>query len=303
MAAFFATFSNFLVRMTFSEQSLVVFFFSFLGVYLGILYLENRELKYLVISGVGFGLAMLTKYNAPFFIMAYLVFSAFYLKKKGEVVFSKKNIKHLIVFLLVLFVFALPFLSFNYFIYKESGLVDVYFSRIISVQKAQEVYGSLGGQENSFFDNLLKFSNYGNYKLLYKTDLALLVFGLIGLGAFVKRKKGIALWFFLIFLLIPFVLQSAGAPLQKHFAFMPFLFSIPAGYGFMALTEKFGERKKLLRLVLAAVLLVFMLIGLGVAHGTPPNYLSQGEVSQLKSFINDNVKENDLIVFDSSNQA
>ena len=297
LAAFFVTFSSFLIRMTFSEHSLVVFFFSFLAIYFGLVYLESKKLYALIFSAVIFGLGFLTKYNAPFFILAFLMFSVFYLKSHKEAVFSGRNVKHLIIFLAIIFVLVLPILSFNYFIYKEKGIVDVYFSRVLKVEAAQELYQGLGGQERSFFDNMTIWTNYGNYKLLYKTDPALLLLSLIGLGLFFIRKKGRALSFFFIFLLIPFVLQSAGAPLQKHFAFMPLLFAIPAGYGLNWILGKF--KGKIMKALLILFILVIMIVSLGNAHGTPFDYFSKSDTSQLKSFINGEVEENGLIVFDS----
>ncbi len=298
MSAFFVTFSSFLIRMTFSEQSLLIFFFVFFGTYLGMVYLDNKKLRYLIFSGVLFGLGFLTKYNSPFFIVSFIVFSAYYSRRRGEIIFSKRNIKHFILFLCIIFIFVIPVLSFNYLIYKEMGIVDVYFSRVIGVEKAQELYAGLGGQERSFFDNLLIWSNYGNYKLVYKTDPVILLFSVLGLGLFIRKKRNIALFFFLSFLIIPFVLQSAGAPLQKHFAFMPFLFSIPAGYGLNWTMDRFGSVKSV-RWAIIIVLLALMFVSLGIAHGTPGNYFSKSDTSQLKEFLNDNVRKDDLVIFDS----
>ncbi len=296
-AAFFATFSNFLVRMTFTEAALIVFFFCFLGAYFGLIYLKKRELKWLVLSGVVFGLGLLTKYNTPFFIMSFLVYSAYFIKSKKEIVFSKNNIKNLFIFISILFLFALPFLSFNYLLYKDKGIVDVYFSRIINLEKTQELYGGLAGQGNSFFDNLLNIKNYGNYSLLYHTDIVILIFSLFGIFLWIKDKRKHELVFFIIFLVIPFVLQSAGSPLQKHFSFMIILFSLPAGYSINFIFEKISSWKMIF--LIAILLSAFLIYNLNIAYGTPQNYFSKSPTSQLKSWINSNVEENSLIVFDS----
>src|SRR3989338_8567403 len=180
-ASFFVAFSNFLVRMTFSEQSLVIFFFIFFATYFGLNYLESHKTKHLVWCAIGFGLVFITKYNAPFFIIAFLCFAFYHYRSAGQQVFSKPNRNKLILFLLVIFVICLPFLSFNYILYKEKGVVDVYFSRLIHLEKTQELYGGLAGQENSFFDNLLNPSVYNQLQLPFKTDLLMLIFGLFGL--------------------------------------------------------------------------------------------------------------------------
>jgi len=296
-AAFLVTFSSFLVRMTFNEQSLVVLFFVFFGVYSGIRYLENKSLKWLLFSGIGFGLGLLTKYSAPFFILAFLVFAYFKEKEKKEAIFSKKHIKHLLIFLLIIFLFALPILAFNYFIYQEKGIVDVYFSRVINVEKAQQLYGSLAGQETSFFQNLLNPNYYSGYKVLYKNDLLISLFGLLGLGLLVKRKEKIPLKFILLFLIIPFILQSGGSALQKHFAFLPFIFAIPAAYGLNEFINK--TSKKTVKIIMLSLITLIMIMGLGSSYGTPSNYLSKSGTASLKSFINNNVGVNDLVILDS----
>ena len=83
-AALMTALSPFLIRNTFGEASLVVLFFCFFGVYLGLLYLNTKKYLYLILSGILFGLGFLTKYNAPFFILSFLIFSLvfLYIRKK-----------------------------------------------------------------------------------------------------------------------------------------------------------------------------------------------------------------------------
>ena len=285
--------------MTFSEQSLIVLFFSMFATYIGIMYLDKRKINFLIISGSLFGLAFLTKYNAPFFLMSFLIFSMYYVKSKREKIFTSRNFKHFIILALVVFAFSLPIFSFNYFIYKEGGILDVYFSRIINLDKTQEVYGSLAGQENSFFDNLFNINNYGNYNLLFYTDPAMLLFSLIGLFLLFKERKKVPAVFFLTFLIVPFILQSAGAPLAKHFTFMAFILAIPAGYSLNKLMKINLFNKKGPQIIFILILITVLLLSVGVSRGTPPNYLSKSDTSQLKTFINKNVDKGDLIVFDS----
>lgn len=296
-AAFFATFSNFLVRMTFSEQSLVVFFLSFLGVYLGMLYLDSKNINWIICSGVFFGLALLTKYNAPFIILSFLIFSAYYMKLEG-LEFNKKTLKPFGIFILILIIAFIPVIAFNYFIYQEKGIVDVYFSRVVHVEKAQQLYASLAGQENSFLGNFFNLGNYGNYNLIYHTDLIMLIFGIVGLGLWFKRNNRLSIAFFFLFLIIPFLLQSAGAPLAKHFAFIQILFAIPAGYALNGLFEKYFQNKKYIQIIVLLIIAILMVINLGNAYSTPSNYASKSATSELKDYINKNIKDNELIVFD-----
>ncbi len=297
LSAFFVTFSSFLIRNTFGEASLIVIFFSFVGVYFGLIYLEEKTYTSIILSGIFFGLGVLTKYNAPFFLLGFLVYSLVFFKLKKETIFTKKNIYSLIILLIIVFLFSLPFITLNYLLYKDKGITDVYFSRVIQTNKTQEIYGGLAGQGNSFANNLLNPGNYGNYALPFHADLIILIFGLLGLGYLIFRKQYYILSFLLIILIIPFIFQSAGAPLSKHFVFMFFLLSISAGYGLYNLLKSFNKRK--FNYIIIAVLVILMIINLGSSYSTPFNYFDKSPTSQLKSFINTNINSNNLIVFDN----
>ncbi|MEK6881983.1 MAG: glycosyltransferase family 39 protein, partial [Nanoarchaeota archaeon] len=78
LAALFVTFSTFLIKLTYTEQSLVVLFFSILGIYLGLDYIDKEKPATFYLSAVMFGLALLTKYSAPFFILSFLIFAPVY---------------------------------------------------------------------------------------------------------------------------------------------------------------------------------------------------------------------------------
>jgi len=296
-SAFFVTFSSFLIRMTFSEESLLVLFFSFFAVYLGMEYLDSKKIKFIVFSGILFGLAILTKYSAPFFILSFLIYAAYYIKTKKEKIFTRQNIKHLILFLIIIFLFAVPFLTFNYLLYKDKGIVDVYFSRIIQLESTQKLYGSLAGQQDSFFDNLFNPVMYHNTTLLYDTDLLLLLFAILGVISMFINKNKKQLVFFFIFLIIPFFLQTGGSSLQKHFAFMHFLAAIPAGLFLNKILNKVN--KKSIKILIISVIVILMFINLGTSYGTPQDYFLKSSNSQLKSYINKNVKDSNLIIFDS----
>lgn len=292
--ALFVTFSSFLIRMTFTEQSLVVLFFIFSGIYFGLLFINKPSNRILILCSLFFGLAMLTKYNAPFFIISFGLYCLYYRTLGKENKFL--NTKNVLTLIIILFIFSMPFLSFNYLLYKQKGIVDVYFSRLVHLDSTQEIYGGLGGQENSFLDNLFNIGNYQSYKLPFFTDPLIVIFALYGLFILFKTNRN-ALIFTAIFLIVPFVLQSAGAPLQKHFAFMYLLLAIPAGIGFSNVLNFLKNKNfKKLALVLFIMISIFYL---GVANGTPSHYFSKSPNAELKSFINSEISDSNLIIFDS----
>jgi 4-amino-4-deoxy-L-arabinose transferase-like glycosyltransferase len=295
--AFLITFSTHLIRTTFTEASNIIFFLAFLGIYCGIKYLKTEKLKDLILAAVYFGLATLTKYNAPFYVLAFLLFGIYKFKSEKKEIFSKTNFKRISIFLLIIFMLSLPFLAFNFILQKDKGIIDVYFSRIIGSEKTQKLYSGLAGQKNSFFENMVSASTYRNLNLTYITDPLIFILALGGIFLVIKNKKKEQGFFLLIFFIVPYILQSSGSSLQKHFLFMPLLFSILAGYFlaeiFIKINHKFFKKAIILTLI------IFFLICIGNSSGTPPNYFSQSESSQLKNFINENVEENDLLVFDT----
>jgi len=297
-SAFFVTLSNMLIGHTYSEQSLVVLFFCMFGVYLGLEFLDTRKSYFIYLSAIIFGLALLTKYSAPFFIFSFLLFAAYYFKIKERKIFSKKNLNLLISFFIIILLLALPFLTFNYLLYQDKGITDVYFSRVVKTEATQELYGGLLGQEESFLSNLFDITKYRNVTLLFKANILLFFAGLYGLLLlFINRKKHrFAFAFLLLFLIIPFILQSAGSSLEKHFVFIPFFFSISAGFALTSILSKFNKKSTTILIVL--LLSLALLINLGTAYGRPPSLFTASPESQLKSFINQNAEEKDIILFD-----
>src|SRR3989344_2068508 len=252
LISLFVAFSNFLIKMTFTEQTLVVLFFSIFAIFCGLEYWDNQNKIWIMFSGILFGLAFLTKYSAPFFLLSFLIFTPFYAKSKSKKLLTKEAIGAYFLLACIILLFSLPFISFNYFLYKDKQIVDVYFSRVIHVEKAQELYQNLAGQDASFFQNLENPQSYMNFTLPFKTDLVLSLFALLGIFLCIRRKEYLSLKFVIISILTIFIFQSAGSTLQKHFAFMLFFLSMPAGY---ALDEVLRKAKSKKIIVLGVILL------------------------------------------------
>lgn len=296
LSAFLVTFSNFLIRMTYNESSLVILFFSMFGVFLGMEYIEKRKTWLLIFSPVLFGLGCLTKYSAPFFILAFIFFTPLYLKSKQQEIFTKNNFKALLLFIFIILLFCLPFLTFNYLLYKDKGIVDVYFSRVITLESTQQLYSGLLGQDRALSQNLFREQTLYNTLIPFKTDLILSIFAILGIFLLILKKQRIPIYFSLLFLIVPFILQSIGSGLEKHFVFMVFVLSIPAGFGLEYLLSKIKSLN--IKKIALMVLILLMFVNLGNQYGTPSDYFSKSETSQIKKFVTDNVNKDDLIVVD-----
>ncbi|MGV8131574.1 MAG: ArnT family glycosyltransferase [Candidatus Pacearchaeota archaeon] len=296
-SSFFVAISTFLIRMTFTEQSLLVLFFVVFAFICGLKYVNTGKVLWVYLFGVGFGLASLTKYSAPFFFISFALFIGYLYERKKTNLKGKINFKNVFMILGIIFIFSLPFLAFNLFIYKQSGIVDVYFSRIIHVDKAQQLYSGLAGQGESFFQRISNPDSYGQYKLPLITDPVLTLFAIFGFYIMFKKKESVVMSFVLIMLLIPFILQSGGSALQKHFAFMPLFLSIPAAYGLIGLKDKIKDKKMMISLI--SIIFISIILSWGTSYGTPDNLFKQSATSELKSFLNDKVESSDLIILDT----
>ncbi len=296
-SAFFVSFSTFLIRMTFTEHTLLLLFFSSLGILFGLRFIRSDKKQWVYLSGLSFGLAILTKYSAPFFIIAFALFAGYWYERNNKS-FNKNNLKSVLVFIIILTISALPFLAFNYFIYQDKGIVDVYFSRIIHIEKTQQIYQGLAGQGESFFERLTTLSSYSQYKLPFITDPILTLFAIAGIYLMFRKKEIYTLVFLSIMILVPFILQSGGSGLQKHFAFMHFFLAIPAGLALKELYDKLANRNRI-KNIIYIILIILLLISIGTVYGTPDNFSKKSATSELKSYINEKVKPGDLVILDS----
>lgn len=294
-SSFFTAFCTFLIRMTFAETALVVLFIIMFSYLCGLYYIKTNRLFWLILFSIGFGVASLTKYSAPFFFIAFCIFLG-YFSEKNPLTSKIFKPKRVVLCIAIILLISTPFLAFNYFIYKDKGILDVYFSRIIPLEKTQQLYGDLSGQSESLLDNFKKWSSYSQYKLPIITDPIITLFGLAGVVILLRRKDKVIFPFFLLILITTFLLQSAGSNLQKHFAFIYFLLAIPAGISFVSLSKKINPKYKIWFYLL---ILIGLFISLGTSYGTPKNLFEKSATSELKSYINDKVGPEDLIIFDS----
>ena len=98
------TFSSYHILMTLTELDVAMVFFILLSSYFLIKHLKTNKLKYHITATILLGIGILTKNVGALFIPAYVLAILFYPKiKNKEKVFSKKNIKSLMIFFLIMF--------------------------------------------------------------------------------------------------------------------------------------------------------------------------------------------------------
>lgn len=295
-AATFACFSNFMIKLSVSEHSNLVFFLGFFGIYFGLRYLDNLKKEYLYLCGILFGLSCLTKYNGFFILFSFLLFVIYDFKMKNYRIFTKDNGKKILTLGFIILIFCMPFIAFNYFIYKEKGILDFQFTEVLKPEKSMEIYRGLAGVDKEFIPTVTSLNTYSNYDLIYKTDLVMFLIGLFGLYISYKQNKR-AFWFLSIILIAQFILQSWGSTLAKHFLFIHIIFSICAGVGMSSILSKFNLRYAKIGLTLIVLALIVFNLG-NVSLGAQP-LLSKSGTAELKGYLNANSDSKSLIVFDT----
>src|SRR3989344_2299721 len=123
ISAIILTFSSFHILMSLAEMDVAMMFFVLVSLFFLIKALKEKKDKYLPLSYLFLGIAILVKQIVIFFI---------YYKLKNK---EKINFKQILIFILIIFIVTLPVLTFNYLLHKDKGLVDLQFSRFFGIAK------------------------------------------------------------------------------------------------------------------------------------------------------------------------
>jgi len=135
IAAFLLAISPFCIANTIAEIDVMAMFFVLLSMLLFIKALKTSSTINYALSGIFMGLAIYTKVYALLFIPSLLLYSLYFNKKSDKSSFSKENFKKISIFLLAIFIFAIPALAHNYLLYKDKGFLDLQFTRTLGLGK------------------------------------------------------------------------------------------------------------------------------------------------------------------------
>ncbi len=261
ISAILLTFSSYHILTTITELDVPMVFFVLLSSYFLIKYLKEGIIKYHITATIFLGIGILTKNIAALFIPAYIIAILFYQRTENkEKILSKKNIKLLIIFFLIMFIIAFPTLVFNYILYQEKGITDLQFSRFLSGEN-KGIYQSISNTIQPFslkvllvsYDNgipgILKgFQHYWRYSLfLFLTFLAGIIIAL-------KRDKNWTIYLLTLFL-IPFIFLSGTSLLEKHFVFGVPIFCIFSSL-FIDKISQFGKKNS--KYIILILILIFL---------------------------------------------
>lgn len=281
------------------EQDIPVLFFIISTFYALIKGLNNNSKKYLLISGVLFGIGCMIKIYVAVLIIPYLGMILYYNKtKKFEI---KKNVRTLIYIALIMFLIVSPTLVYNYLNFKYNGVPTFFFVKFLGGaedNKIKEMYGWVSAGElyrekfslyEIFIDNFPDDSTKNSPGLwlglkdsLYPNAPYFLIFCLIGLILMLIKKgqsrssnkellddqrKEVSLTFerdYLIFyglyFIIPFLFLIESNTLTKHYIQFVAL-AIPfASYLIYKFYEKIKDKKIVLESEKRAYLCFALLI-------------------------------------------
>src|SRR3989344_5290429 len=301
IASILLTFSSFHILMTLTEMDVAMTFFMLLSSYFLIKYLKEGKLKYHITATVLLGIGILLKNIAALFIPAYILAILFYPKLKNkEKIFSKRNIKSLIIFILIMFIFALPTLTFNYILYKEKGLTDLQFSRFLFGEN-KGIYQSIASTIQPFSLKTLLIDQ-GNgipgvikgLEFYWQYEFILLILFLFGIIISIRKSLYWTIYLSLLFI-IPFVFLSGTSLLEKHFVFAVPIFCIFSSLFIDKLSNFSKKNSKYIILTLIIIILIFSIVIL-YKH---TRFSGKNVIQEAIEYKEKNIEKNSLVIVDS----
>jgi len=297
IASFLLAISAFHIIWALIEMDEAMIFFILLSFYFFIKDIKTKErISYL--SVIFMCVAILIKPIALPFIPAFVIYFLFITyKKQGSErqEFLNKNIKRIIVSVIIFLLFMTPIFAYNYILYKQKGITDVLFSRFFNINR--EIYSGLQGYDKGFlFSEIFSLG----IPLLIKASFfkynpaisALAVVGILLIFLITKYKKA---RFFVLLHILPFFFLLGSAQMQTHFVpFMPMV-TICASVFIIHLSNKFSNKinpKKLIYLLLILIFIVNMIILF-------PFFMSRSGVFKLREYTVSTIQDNDIVVVDA----
>ncbi len=291
ISAFLLTISSFHIKHPVMEMDMTFTFFALFSIYL---FLEKliKENKISLLAFLFLGLAILSK-SIPVTVIPGLIFAfiIFFLSKKTErkELLSKKNIKYILIGALILFISAIPILSYNYLLFKEKGLLDVMFARFLDI--GMNTFSSIEATLPSF--TLSMFFNQGIkatlYNFFFLNDLIILPLSLVGL-IIALRKKFVYSSMLLSTFLFTYIFLSGTSLLSNHFVFAPVIYSI-----FAALPIDYISKKIKFKYIIPIILLLILIVNI---YTLSPLLFSRSPTGQLREFANKEIDDNSLVIMD-----
>ncbi len=298
IASFLLAVSIFHITWSAAYQDQTMMFFVLLASYFFIKeYKERGTISYL--SALFLGVAILVKIITGIFILMFGFFMLGilykdYKKKTGK--FSQ-NFKRAVVFGLILLVAMTPIVAYNYFLYKDKGIVDLALAQFLRINAEYYTGPGLAHGQGFVIDKLPRnlYTVLSHY--FVREDLLVSLCGLVGLIYTASRfkKKNFGELFMVALCLFSLIFIASAIVLQTHYtSFFPF-FSIFAGGAFAFAETKVSHQgmRKYGLIVSVIVLLLFTIYSLRQP------LTSQSAIEKIRDYAIENIDAKTLVILDS----
>jgi len=302
IAAFLLAFSPFHITETIPEMDVAVMFFVLFGMLFFVKALKQDKRIMFVLSGMFIGTGILIKIYALLFVPALVIYSLYHIKKKDIV--KKKVIKNIFIFLVVVFIFCIVPLTYNYLLYKDKGFMDHIFTNTLGFgkEKSDKYYSWVVPYKHDYLAFFI--GSYGEIKeipffvyylkTIFNLDVIMILLGLIGLFLLAKKpEKDYLILLICVFFTVYLYLGSIPYFMTKHYIFLLILLTPLAALTLSKLTNIF---KKINPIIFILPIIIFQLFWVGsFIHG---DFYSKSPMNKLVDYKKD-IGENSLVVFDS----
>jgi 4-amino-4-deoxy-L-arabinose transferase-like glycosyltransferase len=310
IAAFLTSFSPFIIRSAFTDMDVMAFFFILLSLYCILNWLDKEKKYYILLAGLFFGIAQLTKIYTILFLPGFFAFILYWNAKNKKKSFDGKKIKAYLLFLLIFGIIFSPVLIHNYLLHADKGISDMQFARVLGLgkEKSAELYSWDPGWNakinlKSFFTGSEIFPEPHAWialRFVIFNDPIIFILGVIGLFFLFKKKKEV-FWLILIISALPFFYLTNIILLSKHFLFATVLLIFPTALLINEVYEK-SKNKNLIYIILITILL-FNIAYLGKIpenkYYVPYSIYYPNEIGKMMSYKAESIPENSLVLVDA----
>ncbi len=298
VAAFLLAISAYHITWTASYQDQTMMFFVLLASYFFIKeYKQSGKIS--IISAVFLAIAELVKIITGVFILVFGFFSLLILYKnyRGDKKLFRENFKRAVIFVVVLAVAMTPILAYNYFLYKQKGIVDLPFAQFLRINP--EFYTGPGLHHGEgFVINKLPRNLYNVFTLYFiREDLLIFLLASLGviytLGKFRRMRFGEAFLLGMFFFALLFI--ASAIVLQTHYtSFLP-LMSI-FGASLVVRLSNINSLKKHSKHIILAIMILILLFNL---WNIREPLTSKSALQKMREFSVSSIDKNSLVLVDS----
>ena len=300
VAAFLLSVSVFHITWTASYQDQTMMFFILMATFLFIKeYKEKKRIS--IIAAVFLAIAQLVKIITGVFVIVFGFFMLgiiieSYRKDKKQ---FRNNLKRAVIFIAILALAMTPIIAYNYFLYKDKGIVDLPLAQFLRINAEFYTGPGLHHEEGFVLSKLGRNLYTVVTHYFIQEDLLLFLIGAIGiiysLATFRKTDKKFGTAFLLCMFFFSLCFIASSIVLQTHYtSFSPFFAIFGASFAVWATDHT--KIKKYSGVVLIGLLCVILLYSLWSLHGP---LTSKSGIDKLRTYVESSIDQNTLVIVDS----